>query len=140
MSRKLENILISKNVDYEVMSLNELKSHQKAWREIFAKPLYKKTGEWTKDNFDWHTFSFGYTPSFSGDLAWNKYRQAFKGIYLLLPNLEEGDGYKCNSEIPLNLSGKNIDVYICPLDYSWTFVNTHEEGMCGPYYCERSML
>jgi hypothetical protein len=140
MSRKLQNILASKNVGYEVLPLRKLRTHQQAWRENFARPLYDATGKWTKDSIDWHTFSFEYTPSYSGDLAWNKYRESFQGICLLLPNFGEGDGYKCTSEQPINLSGKYLDVYICPFDYSWTYVNTHEEGMYGPYYCEKSML
>ena len=30
---------------------------------------------------------------------------------------------------------KASDVYIVAKDFSWTYVRTHEEGVCGPYFC-----
>ena len=29
------------------------------------------------------------------------------------------------------------DVYIVAKDFSWTYVRTHEIGLCGPYFCEK---
>ena len=31
---------------------------------------------------------------------------------------------------------KASDVYIVAKDFSWTYVRTHEEGWCGPYFCK----
>lgn len=140
MSKKLQNILKSQNVNFEILEKEKTSQYQQKWREIYSKLLFEETGEWVKDNMDWHTFSYGYTLSYSGNEAWNKNRESFSGECLLLPNLNEGEGFKCMSNKPINLSNKSIDAYICPLDFSWTFVTTHENGLCGPYFCEKSML
>lgn len=29
------------------------------------------------------------------------------------------------------------DAYIVAEDFSWTYVKTHENGWCGPYFCYR---
>ena len=31
---------------------------------------------------------------------------------------------------------KNVDVYVVAKDFSWTYVQTHEDS-CGPYYSEK---
>ncbi|MBQ2911256.1 MAG: DUF4275 family protein, partial [Clostridia bacterium] len=31
---------------------------------------------------------------------------------------------------------KESDVYIVASDFSWTYVRTHERGICGPYFCK----
>jgi len=27
------------------------------------------------------------------------------------------------------------DVYVVDKEFNWTYVNTHETGWCGPYFC-----
>ena len=138
--KTIENIFAAQNVKYEKISRDDLQIYQEKWRKIYSRSLYKETGEWTLGNMDWHVFSFGHTPHLLGDSAWNTYRKRCGKFFLVLPNLDEGDGYYCESNMPLNLSMKGLDRYICPKDMSWTFVNTHEEDWIGPFYSDTEML
>ena len=30
------------------------------------------------------------------------------------------------------------DVYVVDEDFRWTYVHTHEDGWCGPYFCRNN--
>jgi len=136
----MENLLVAQKVEFVEIPKGQVSVLQQKWRETYAKSLYKKTGKWTYDNIDWHVFSYEYTAHLTGDSARNKYREKCGSTYLVLPNLDEGKGYRCESIKPVNFSQKGIDLYICPEDMSWTFVNTHEEDWIGPFYSDKEMV
>lgn len=138
--KKLENIFKAQSIKFRELEKKILREYQQKWRETYADNLFKTKGKWTLKGMDWHVFSYKYTNHLTGDKAWNKYRERCGLQYLILPNMNEGKGYQCESASPVNLSMKGIDLYICPEDMDWTFVNTHEEGWIGLFYSDKSMI
>jgi len=113
----------------------EMRRLQQRWRETFARRVKQLTGKWTDSGFDWHTFSRQYVYALDGDEAHNAYRKAWSSQGYVLPQLDDPWGYRICSDIPPDFSCKrNIDVAICPLDFSWTMVYTHEDDLFGPYF------
>ena len=90
-------------------------------------------------NLLWHLFTWGEVPCLKGEDA----RKAFDEL-----QYEEAirfyDGYAGHIEkasVIEKITAKAVDkdkasdVYIVAKDFSWTYVRTHEEGWCGPYFC-----
>lgn len=138
--KKIENILVAQQVHFVEIPRKETWKLQQKWRETYAVNLYNKTGKWIHDDIDWHVFSHEHTAHVAGNKAWNKYREKCGNAYLILPNGNAGNGYRCESNKPANFSKRGIDLYICPEDMSWTFVNTHEEDWIGPFYSDKEMI
>lgn len=131
---------MSKDVRYHEMSEEEL---VKKWLKVFGKNVDKQMMEehvTSYGNHLWHLFSWGEVPCLQGDDA----KKAFDDL-----QYEEAirfyDGYAGHIEkasVIGKLSAKAVDrdrasdVYIVAKDFSWTYVRTHEEGWCGPYFCK----
>jgi hypothetical protein len=118
----------------EVLPKEEVHALQKEWRRVFAPKVKKLTGENVYLGFDWHAFSYSPVHSVEGDDARQAYQQESCTDFYVLPHMDECRGYKCQSNLLPQISRKNIDAYICPLDFKWTMVYTHEDDWCGPYF------
>ena len=130
---------MSKFVKYNEMSEEEL---IKKWLIVFGRNVDKKLIEdhvTSHGNHLWHLFTWGEVPCLQGDDA----KAAFDDL-----QYEEAirfyDGYANHIEkvcVINKVSAKSVDkdkasdVYIVAKDFSWTYVRTHEEGWCGPYFC-----
>lgn len=114
------------------------------WLSTFGKGVDKNIIEehvTSYGNLLWHLFTWGEVPCLQGDDA----RKAFDEL-----QYEEAirfyDGYAGHIEkvsVIEKITAKAVDkdkasdVYIVAKDFSWTYVRTHEEGWCGPYFCKR---
>ena len=114
------------------------------WLSTFGKGVDKNIMEehvTSYGNLLWHLFTWGEVPCLQGEDA----RKAFDEL-----QYEEAirfyDGYAGHIEnvsVIEKITAKAIDkdcasdVYIVAKDFSWTYVRTHEEGWCGPYFCKR---
>ena len=129
---------MDKDIKQIEMSDDEL---LKKWLSIFGKNIDKRLMEehiTSYGNHLWHLFTWGEVPCLQGDTA----RKVFDEL-----QYEEAirfyDGYASHIE-KVSLIGKvsakavdkdrGSDVYIVAKDFSWTYVRTHEEGWCGPYF------
>ena len=92
-------------------------------------------------NHLWHLFTWGEVPCLQGDEA----RVAFDAL-CYESAIRFSDGYASHIEdvsLIEKISAKVVDkdrasdVYIVAKDFSWTYVRTHEEGWCGPYFCKK---
>lgn len=124
-----------------VMSDDEL---MKKWLSTFGKNVDKGLIEehvTSYGNLLWHLFTWGEVPCLKGEEA----KKAFDDL-----EYEEAirfyDGYASHIEkvsVIGKVSAKAVDkdrgsdVYIVAKDFSWTYVRTHEIGVCGPYFCQR---
>ena len=131
---------MSKVVKYNEMSEDEL---IKKWLKVFGKNVDKKLIEdhvTSYGNLLWHLFTWGEVPCLQGEDA----RKAFDEL-----QYEEAirfyDGYAGHIEkasVIEKITAKAVDkdkasdVYIVGKDFSWTYVRTHEDGWCGPYFCK----
>ena len=130
---------MSKFVKYNEMSEEEL---IKKWLIVFGRNVDKKLLDehvTSYGNLLWHLFTWGEGPCLRGEDA----KRAFDKL-----EYEEAirfyDGYANHIEkvcVINKVSAKYVDkdkaseVYIVAKDFSWTYVRTHEEGVCGPYFC-----
>ena len=130
---------MKKSVNYTEMSDEEL---MEKWLSTFGKGVDKNIMEehvTSYGNHLWHLFTWGEVPCLQGEDA----RKAFDEL-----QYEEAirfyDGYAGHIEkvsVIGKISAKAVDkdrgsdVYIVAKDFSWTYVRTHEIGICGPYFC-----
>ena len=129
---------MDKDIKQIEMSDDEL---MKKWLSAFGKNVDKRLMEehvTSYGNLLWHLFTWGEVPCLQGDTA----RKVFDEL-----QYEEAirfyDGYASHIE-KVSLIGKvsakavdkdrGSDVYIVAKDFSWTYVRTHEDGWCGPYF------
>lgn len=125
------------HVTAELLPKEEVHALQHQWRRVFAPRVRQLTGEDVYLGFDWHAFSYSLVHSVDGDEARQAYQRESCTDFYVLPHMDEGKGYKCQSSTLPQFSRKSIDVYICPLDLKWTMVYTHEDDWCGPYFTRR---
>ena len=112
------------------------------WISAFAEGVDKsiiKNHVKSDGNFLWHIFTWGEVSCLKGEKA----REAFDALeYTEAIRATGGFSNKVkNSGTVGKLSALDVDndpaadVYIVATDYSWTYVRTHEKGLCGPYFC-----
>ena len=111
------------------------------WLKHFAKDISKDdVNRYIKDQYIWHVFSWNLlnTDAFlSGDEARRAYDEVDKSACIYCDMF----GSNGISDHMLNeyVSSKDIDkslteLYVVSKDYSWTYIKTHENNLCGPYF------
>ena len=121
-----------------------LKEFKKEWLLHFAANISKrdienkvvKTG-----NYIWHIFSWELVNS-NDYLTGEKARHAFNKVnkanaWYIIPFERNASVRILNFE---NITAEQLDeeneIYIVARDFSWTYIKTHEDDLCGPYfYC-----
>ena len=114
------------------------------WLDAFARDVDKAFLEahvTSECNFLWHIFSYERVACLEEDEA----RVAFDRIeYEKAIRFEDGFGGRISGicETGKITAGSldalaGWDVYIVEEDFTWTYVKTHENGWCGPYFCIR---
>ena len=94
-------------------------------------------------NFLWHIFTWGEVKCLQGEAA----EQAFDALdYAEALCFEDGFSAEDFPQIQ-NIRTVGImtsaeleaysDIYITAPDFSWTYVHTHEDPFCGPYFCRK---
>lgn len=116
----------------------------KKWLSVFGKAVDKeimKEHVTSYGNHLWHLFTWGEVPCLKEDEA----RKAFDELpYDEAIRFYNGyAGHIENVSVIEKITAKAVekdresDVYIVAKDFSWTYVRTHEQGLCGPYLCKR---
>ena len=94
-------------------------------------------------NLLWHVFSWGGPPYLEGDEA----RRAFDALNYDTAHIFR-DGYRREKGFDISEAGVTAkissadldkeqgDVYVTDKDFRWTYVRTHEDDLCGPYFCQ----
>ena len=130
---------MKKSVKYTEMSDEAL---MEKWLSTFGKGVDKNIMEehvTSYGNLLWHLFTWGEVPCLQGEDA----RKAFDELQYEKA-IRFYDGYSSHIEkagVIGKITAKAVDkdkasdVYIVAKDFSWTYVRTHEEGWCGPYFC-----
>lgn len=86
----------------------------------------------------WHIFTWGEVQCFEGDDALKAYLStAAEDVYVYIGYDFEDDWVETRkndiSELT-HLMQPGTEIYITSLDFTWTFVWTHEGYYCGPYF------
>ncbi len=126
------------------MNINTFK---KQWLSHFAANISAKnirkyvvsTGDYI-----WHVFSFKLLPDGTylvGDAAREAYNKVNKNDAIYIEPFEKSGSKYITQEFE-NASAleKLTEVYVAANDFSWTYIKTHENDWCGPYFCAKSEL
>ncbi len=136
----LIKFLRERNLPFDVLDRKEIGNLQANWESVYASGVSNsEKRECRMDQHPWHLFSFEIVPHLEGDEAQIKYGRK-KDEDLLIFDLFEKCAVKCKTNDKPDLGSVKSDIYVCPDDYRWTMVFTHETGWCGPYYCDKNML
>lgn len=111
------------------------------WLRHFAKDVNKKNREKCFVNdFIWHIFSYELLEEGTylvGDAARAAYDDAEKNDCIFCDMYgQNGVSDKMLAEYGSSkeIDSKIIELYVVSKDYSWTYIKTHENDLCGPYF------
>lgn len=115
------------------------------WLRHFAQGIRKDQYEkYVKDQFIWHIFSWELAKPeglLTGDAARRAFDEAVKTDCIFCDMF--GDGGVTDRPSPRSDTAEKIDrnmteFYVVAKDYSWTYIKTHENDLCGPYFLKKS--
>jgi len=110
---------------------------QQRWREVYSSALHSETGRWTYRGYDWHTFSYGFSPSISGRDAEEEARKSLPGDVWILADVGNVRQWGRRGFLEsFSLPPAREDIIVAPLDLSWTLTLTHDRDH-GPYFSRR---
>ena len=125
------------------MTLNEF---EQRWLAAFAEGISKKQLEkyfTSRGNHIWHVFSWELLPEGSfltGDdarEAYNHLSHRERETALFIEPFEnkhpETFSMEWQESSAYHLDGR-IEIFVMAEDYSWTYIKTHENDWCGPYF------
>lgn len=116
------------------------------WLRHFAPELSKDQFEkYIKDQFIWHIFSWNLI-AYDSLLVGNDARQAFNQVLkndCICCDMFNGNGVT-DKLSPQFDTAEKIDqelseFYVVAKDYSWTYIKTHENDACGPYFLKKAL-
>ena len=123
----------------------KLKEFEKCWLEHFAagvseeniKKFVVSTG-----NYIWHIFSWKLIPEESY-LVGEKARQAYDGADKTGAIYVKPFGKKISKPLEKGYETAGCldaltEVYVVGEGFSWTYIKTHENDLCGPYFCRKN--
>ena len=93
-------------------------------------------------NYIWHVFSWKLLPEETylvGDEARRAYDAADKKNAMYIDAFGDGVCKALDDKYEKAASLEVLtEVYVVAKDFSWTYIKTHEEDFCGPYFCRKN--
>ena len=93
-------------------------------------------------NYIWHVFSWKLLPEETyliGDEARRAYDAADKKDAMYIDAFGDGVCKALDEKYEKAASLEVLtEVYVAAKDFSWTYIKTHEEDFCGPYFCRKN--
>lgn len=140
---KMIDYFEEQRIEYSELTLIEVKKYKEKWFNNFV-PISKKRkakrvcfSNKGYNNYLWHLFSYEYIKCIEDDFAVQQYLNIDKNVcYILLDY--ENLCFKIDRIDLLDINFINTvnDIYITDVDFTWTYVHTHEL-QCGPYYYKK---
>lgn len=140
-------ILIDKKVNFQVLdNLEEIKNK---WIEVFAGHLTEREriDAIGMNGYLWHVFSYDKRDYLEGNDAKKAFDKLRKRGYYVFFEDHIYDDYDLSkyenkafevfdwNKAKAKDFNKEYDIYIVDKYFTWTYVNTHERDLCGPYFC-----
>lgn len=139
-------VLFYKNINFQ--ALDNLEEIKDKWIEVFAGHLTEREriDEIGMDSYLWHVFSNEKRDCLEG----NEARKAFdelrkRGYYIFFDDYDDDYLSEYENKVFEVFDGDKVrakdfnkedDIYIVDKYFRWTYVNTHERGWLGPYFCK----
>ena len=122
-----------------------LRTFEKQWMNHFASGISKediKKYVVSTGNYIWHVFSWKLLPEETylvGDEARRAYDAADKKNAMYIDAFGDGVCKALDEKYEKAASLEVLtEVYVAAKDFSWTYIKTHEEDFCGPYFCRKN--
>ena len=122
-----------------------LRTFEKQWMNHFASGISKediKKYVVSTGNYIWHVFSWKLLPEETylvGDEARRAYDAADKKDAMYIDAFGDGVCKALDEKYEKAASLEVLtEVYVAAKDFSWTYIKTHEEDFCGPYFCRKN--
>ena len=122
-----------------------LRTFEKQWMNHFASGISKediKKYVVSTGNYIWHVFSWKLLPEETylvGDEARRAYDAADKKNAMYIDAFGDGVCKALDDKYEKAASLEVLtEVYVVAKDFSWTYIKTHEEDFCGPYFCRKN--
>ena len=118
---------------------------EKKWLNVFAPEL-------TNDQYNdcyvyqylWHVFSYELVPKenvLTGDMARDAYNNINKEGAIMIQLWDEETSEQVSAILDEYKTWEKIEdipeLYIVDREWKWTYVSTHENGWCGPYFYKK---
>ena len=118
---------------------------RKQWEDHFANhmSLKEKKDIYLYDDdgicgFLWHLFSYEKRDCLKGKEAEQAFNSQMKDTcYVFYQHVDNALILEGAITLDVNDLLNESDVYIVDKEFTWTYVKTHETGLCGPYFCRR---
>lgn len=86
----------------------------------------------------WHVFSFEKRECLSEEEAERAFNKQLKNkCFVFYQHLDDVLIIKKAREFEFSDLEDESDVYVVDSDFKWTYVKTHETGLCGPYFYKK---
>lgn len=118
--------------------------YRKQWLLHFAKGISEKKIKkyvLSTGNLIWHVFSWELLPQgtyLEGDEARKEYDNISsyeKDNAIFIDPFSEEDSFSLEwQKASANKLEDYAEIYVVSKDFSWTYIKTHEEDSCGPYF------
>lgn len=133
--RRVAHQLQEAGISFEPVQTRAARELVRRWRSVYAAEVHRQTGRWTHAGYDWHAFSWAFTPHRSGSTALEE--------YLRVPMTEDhvyvASGwsmaefmFRCEPSRPV-FRHPSLDVLTFPPSLAWTAAFPHEQAL-GPYF------
>ena len=100
--------------------------------------MIKKRDHIYLDEFLWHVFSYDKRNCLQeeqADIAFN--RESKKSCYVFYQHSDDAFILENATALTADDLISEEDIYVVDKEFSWTYVRTHETGLCGPYFCRK---
>ncbi|KGR77706.1 DUF4275 family protein [Ureibacillus manganicus] len=147
MEHKLDLVSILKKKNVKVTEIHKWGTYLRKQFEVhFADHLSEKEkrsiflhDEDGLCGFLWHIFSYEKKEHLNDEQADFAFENLLKqSCFVFYQN--SNDAYILDNAYSISAKdfGNEEDIYIVDKDFNWTYVRTHETGLCGPYFCQKS--
>lgn len=123
----------------------DLTAFKNRWLNTFAPDIPAKDIKRyvvSTGNYIWHVFSWELLPDDAylvGDAARAAYDQADKRGAMYIEPFGKGTTKSITWDLDKASALDNMtEVYVVASDNSWTYIKTHENDWCGPYFLKKS--
>ena len=122
----------------------KIDAYKKRWLKHFAASVSQSDAEeyvLGEENLLWHVFSCELLPKdayLEGDAARQAYDQACKDGAVCIRPFGKAETRPLPRELMCaSALDALVEVYVSAADFSWTYIITHEDDLCGPYFCKK---
>lgn len=121
---------------------------RKQWEDNFANhlSLEEKKDIYLYNNsgfcgYLWHLFSYEKKDCLQGQEAEKAFNKELKNsCYIFWQHTEYALIVENADILYANDFEDEDDIYVVDKEFHWTYVNTHETGLCGPYFSRRASI